>query len=540
MLDSYWETVLAHPILPAITAALCLSLLTWRLWTFIIVPSLRPDEPKLLPYWVPFLGHTWAFFRNPEKLINNGFHYFGSSQPFALTVAGKRTVILRNVQDVASVWRNTQALTIDGFVVEALGAFGITKPTLKKIFTSPRDLIKDEKSRSRSLLIRENPHNKGYMDWERDFFTAQLLEPDRLRNLLDKYLGHLREVLSWDNLSSSYVVPPSPFGPPQDKSKTVSLQVFCRYTVSYCSTTTFFGPKLQQVAPQFLQDYQDFERLSWKVFYRLPAFLARSSHAAKEKAIDGLDKYLSLPEEERLPEMETIFQAINNELTHIGVGRRDVAAFIVVIIWAINNNAHKVAFWIFAHMLYDPAYFNAVRSEIDAAFSGPDAEPDMNVLLTTCPHLDAIWYETMRVYNATSAIRHARTECIIGDKRIHAGDQIVAPFRQFHLNRDIFGPDAGIFRPGRFLENKGLHRAKGYSPFGGGYTYCPGRLFAQREIYLFVAETLWKFDLELVPRPGGPRMPQVDERIPSPAAMGPDEDVLVRISPRAHTSRHCK
>ncbi|KAK4203384.1 cytochrome P450 [Triangularia verruculosa] len=535
MLDSAFvsQIVLPHPILWAVAAALCLALLIWRVWTFIIIPALRPDEPKLLPYWIPFLGHTWAFFRNPEKLINNGFHYFGSNKPFALTVAGKRTVILRNVQDVASVWRNTQALTIDGFVVEALGAFGITKPTLKKIFTDPRDLIKDDESQARSLLIRENPQKKGYMDWERDFFTAQLLEPDRLRKLLDKYLSHLQEVLAWDNLSPSYVVPRSSSEPPRDKSTTVSLQVFCRYTVSYCSTVTFFGPKLQQVAPQFLQDYQDFERLSWKVFYRLPAFLARSSHAAKEKAIDGLEKYLSLGEEER-PELETIFQAINNELTHLGVGRRDVAAFIVVIIWAINNNAHKVAFWIFAHMLHDPAYLNAVCREIDGAYATPDAEPDMNVLLTACPHLDAIWYETMRVYNATSAIRHAKTDCIIGDKRIRVGDQIVAPFRQFHLNREIFGADAGSFRPERFLENKGLHRAKGYSPFGGGYTYCPGRLFAQREIYLFVAETLRRFDLELVPRPGGPRMPQVDERIPSPAAMGPDEDVLVRLTPRAH------
>ncbi|KAK0721228.1 cytochrome P450 [Apiosordaria backusii] len=520
MLDSVIDIsqiVLPHPILWAVTAALCLVLLSWRIWTFIIVPVLRPDEPKLLPYWVPFLGHTCAFFRNPEKLINYSFHYFGSNQPFALTVTGKRTVILRNVQDVASVWRNTQALTIDGFI----------------IFASPRDLIKDEESQSKSLLIKENPQNKGYMDWERDFFTAQLLEPDRLRKLLDKYLGHLREVLAWDNLSSCYVMAPSASDPPQDKSKTVSLQVFCRYTVSYCSTTTFFEPKLQQVAPQLLQDYQDFERLSWKVFYRLPPFLARSSHAAKEKAIDGLEKYLSLGEEER-PELETIFLAINNELTHIGVGRRDAAAFIVVITAHLGNNAHKVAFWIFAHMLHDPAYLDAVYREIDAAFAAPDAESDMNVLLTACPHLDAIWYETMRVYNATSAIRHAKTDCIIGDKRIHVGDQVVAPFRQFHLNRDIFGADARSFRPGRFLENKGLHRAKGYSPFGGGYTYCPGRLFAQREIYLFVAETLRKFDLELVPRPGGPRMPQVDERIPSPAAMGPDEDVLVRLSPRVH------
>lgn len=156
----------------------------------------------------------------------------------------------------------------------------------------------------------------------------------------------------------------------------------------------------------------------------------------------------------------------------------------------------------------------------------------MTVLLSECPYLDAIWFETMRLYNATSAVREATSPCVVGGKIIRVGDQIVAPFRQFHTNPEIFGLDALSFRPERFLENKGLSRKKGYAPFGGGYTYCPGRLFAQREIYLFVAVTLRKMDLSLVPRQGGVRMPQVDQKTPSPAAMGPDEDVMVKLRPR--------
>ena len=29
------------------------SLLVWRIWTFTILPLLRPDEPKYIPYWIP-------------------------------------------------------------------------------------------------------------------------------------------------------------------------------------------------------------------------------------------------------------------------------------------------------------------------------------------------------------------------------------------------------------------------------------------------------------------------------------------------------
>lgn len=213
---------------------------------------------------------------------------------------------------------------------------------------------------------------------------------------------------------------------------------------------------------------------------------------------------------------------------------------------SIINNAHKIAFWMLVHLLHDSEYLASLRSEIDAAFEpaspqdgggggvagAPEQDPDMAVLLGLCPHLDAIWYETMRLYNATSAVRQAVAPCVVGGKTISVGDQIMAPFRQFHTSAEIFGADARSFRPERFLENKSLSRRKGYSPFGGGYTYCPGRLFAQREIYLFVAVALRRFDFELVPQPGGPRMPQVDRDTPSPAAISPDEDVVVRLSPR--------
>lgn len=36
--------------------ALCIvsaCLLLWRLWVFTVLPVLRPDEPKELPYWIP-------------------------------------------------------------------------------------------------------------------------------------------------------------------------------------------------------------------------------------------------------------------------------------------------------------------------------------------------------------------------------------------------------------------------------------------------------------------------------------------------------
>lgn len=33
--------------------AIGVLLLSWRLWTFTILPTLRPDEPREIPYWIP-------------------------------------------------------------------------------------------------------------------------------------------------------------------------------------------------------------------------------------------------------------------------------------------------------------------------------------------------------------------------------------------------------------------------------------------------------------------------------------------------------
>jgi cytochrome P450 len=155
----------------------------------------------------------------------------------------------------------------------------------------------------------------------------------------------------------------------------------------------------------------------------------------------------------------------------------------------------------------------------------------MDRLLHECPQLDAIWHEVLRVYNGASVAREAMVDTVVGGKEVPKGQKIVAPFRQFLLDGDVFGADPLIFNPERFLRKKNLHKAKGYSPFGGGSTYCPGRFFAQREIYMFIAWTYQRFDLSVEP---GAVIPPIDLATPCPAAMKPNGDMNVTLKPRVH------
>ena len=238
------------------------------------------------------------------------------------------TVIVRDVQDVADVWRNTIALSFDPFVEAVLKAFGISAVSCRKVFSSPADLVHKD-AHTTSLLINANPYNKCYMNLERDWFKVGLLTPKQLQDIQDRYHAYLRESLEWDRFSSAYVLSSHP----TTQSKTTSLKRFSRHTVSHCSTDAFFGSQLLHIAPSFTKDYQEFEEESWKIFYRLPPFLAQKAHRAKAKAIDGLVQYLSLPEEAR-PEIAWIFRTMHVELDHLSLPPRDVAGIIMVIIWA--------------------------------------------------------------------------------------------------------------------------------------------------------------------------------------------------------------
>lgn len=75
------------------------------------------------------------------------------------------------------------------------------------------------------------------------------------------------------------------------------------------------------------------------------------------------------------------------------------------------------------------------------------------------------------------------------------------------------------------MNDKKLASKKGYHPFGGGNTYCPGRFLARQEVYTFVALTLYRFELDLEDT----TLPSVNETEPSLGAMRPIGDMRVRV-----------
>lgn len=92
------------------------------------------------------------------------------------------------------------------------------------------------------------------------------------------------------------------------------------------------------------------------------------------------------------------------------------------------------------------------------------------------------------------------------------GYQVGIPAYSIHFDEDIWGPDAGVFRPFRFSDKRKdaratqdhLQRARQawattsseYLSFGAGKNSCPGRFFAAGMLKVLMAKILLKYDFE--------------------------------------------
>lgn len=200
-----------------------------------------------------------------------------------------------------------------------------------------------------------------------------------------------------------------------------------------------------------------------------------------------------------------------------------------------NSNAYRGCFWALTHLLHDESLLALIREEINPAFTTSSATPNMAYLLDHCPLLASFYDEVIRITVDPIAVRVTSSEVTIGGKTLQPGRKVLAPFRQMHFNPDVYGADAATFDPRRFASNPKLQRSTSWRPFGGGNTHCPGRFIARREVYMFVAIVLFRFDVKLAAGADGKKQtfPVLDISIRecqcTPTLPQPSDGDLIRL-----------
>jgi cytochrome P450 len=82
-----------------------------------------------------------------------------------------------------------------------------------------------------------------------------------------------------------------------------------------------------------------------------------------------------------------------------------------------------MAFWVVAHLVYDPNLMEQIRQEVLPAIRGNTI--DDRFLSEQCPKLDSLIGETLRLTVASSLARVVTDSCLLSGKILHPGNKIM-------------------------------------------------------------------------------------------------------------------
>ncbi|KAL6860047.1 hypothetical protein ACO1O0_004072 [Amphichorda felina] len=200
------------------------------------------------------------------------------------------------------------------------------------------------------------------------------------------------------------------------------------------------------------------------------------------------------------PPVEDMLQGhINN-----GMARDElIQQVLIFLIAGTNTTAHALRMTLLSLMTTPSAYM-ALVAEIRKA--SPNVSRPISWAQTqTLPYLTAVIREGLRVWPPLTGLGLKRvpdTGDYINGYFVPGGTEVGQGFHAVGRSKDVWGPDADIFRPERWLvaEEEELVRmsAAWDTTFGGGKYSCLGKPISLMELHKAVFELLRRYDISLI------------------------------------------
>jgi len=90
---------------------------------------------------------------------------------------------------------------------------------------------------------------------------------------------------------------------------------------------------------------------------------------------------------------------------------------------SVLGNTYKVAFWVFAYVIYDPNLLAAIREESAGAFK--NGSYDEEYIFKNCDHLTSLVNETLRLAVASPLVRDVVKPTPVGNKVLEPGAKVM-------------------------------------------------------------------------------------------------------------------
>ncbi|KAF2122173.1 cytochrome P450 [Lophiotrema nucula] len=498
----------------------------WWQWTFTISPLLHPEKPPDIPYWIPFVGHSWTMFGDSASFVSRGIKHFKRAyKPFTIRVLGDQLYVVTCPDDVSNVYKKSTIFSWHGHMDMLLDGWGLSKEARKISWRKPLPGELDP------VMSKElNPQNKCLIEVIEDTYKMQLLPGERLDTMMSSVIDKINASLTWDKLFGPFVLDSS------TESRRVSVKDMCRTVITEATTRTMFGDLIFQYEPSIVEQLSITNDKAWAYVFNFPSILIPKLHRARKRIDAAVRACINTPEKFRQGEgwaVRRVIQAL--ELFQMDEESR--VSLLLMVLWASYSNTVSAAFWTASYILYNPDLVESLRQETLPALNG--SAIDTKYLDKHCPLLNSTFYECLRLISGSASIRRVNEDVTMSGMRLKAGNSVLIPVRELHYNSSVWGKTSADFDPTRFLNRPNLTNHSGYRPFGGGVSYCAGRHLAKAEICSFVVALIHRFDISIpTDAKGRPQpFPKMDFTRPSPGVSlcEDGQDLVLDLRPRKMT-----
>jgi cytochrome P450 len=262
----------------------------------------------------------------------------------------------------------------------------------------------------------------------------------------------------------------------------------------------------------------------------------RTGYKARGKLFEAFRKYFQhIPDD-----VSMMIQEHQRVFTEGGIGEKDIYKMQANFSHAAYPNTAPTLFWTVYEIYSRPELLEVIRQEIFSNAVRKSADGfilDVAALKTKCDILLSAYQETQRTRHTQVAFRMVREDTLLdGQYLLKKGNMLHMPAKPIHEDTNIWGHNARVFDPYRFVPAKaGETRTKilpsTFLPWGAPPHLCPARQFVSTEILIVVALLALRVNLTPVGGKGWEREPALK---PNDIASlpRPQKDVRLKITAR--------
>ncbi|CZT52280.1 uncharacterized protein RSE6_13578 [Rhynchosporium secalis] len=508
-------------------------------------------EPPMLPHWVPWIGHGFSYIFDNAGLFTEARDK-SKDGAFAIKLVGYKHYQVLMPSLVKQVFAQRATVLSNKPLIHWLAKHGFgDEGTTAKV---PE--LYSHISSNLNILMTE---------------AAITDASDRTARAVGETISSFAvEQIPWVNGSIPTVV-----GEKGEESEVDFFRLVTRWAY-FCSAPAFFGQALIEKCPQLMDDVFVFDSQFPLLITGLPPFtskirnardaLNRSKKAMEMwyeayKAIE--DNHTPLPGWEDMSDVSELAK-MQHRTWRTGGKEAEKAAIanILSLFWGLHTNANIITFWTLVHIYSCTDLLFDIRAEVAPhvkTLPTGQVSIDHAALSRQCPLTKSTWLETMRQDIVGVEQKYIEEDFTITESpsdaallrgqgatprsyELKAGNVVCVHNGAAHTDPRLW-ENPKEFNPRRFIITDPRHenREKAESPrhlyaFGGGYSMCKGRLFAEREVLTFVAAVVTFWDIDFL----GPKKSNGEWIIKKGMEAGaphPAGDVRVRAKKRNSAKR---